>query len=105
MITKKFGIDFYSDGGALTLNVGEVTDSSYDNGTHTRTHDDGWTITGKIHEDYYTWVNDFDAIHPVHGKVWGTSRGMCMLIPRKAIIIFMRIINPTRGIIRISNVY
>lgn len=35
------------------------------------THESGWTITGKIHEDYYAWVNDFEAIHPVFGKVWG----------------------------------
>ena len=25
------------------------------------THKDGWTITGKIHEDYFRWVNKFDA--------------------------------------------
>ena len=38
---------------------------------NSRTHEDGWTITGKIHNDYYTWVNEFEAKHPEYGKVWG----------------------------------
>ena len=28
----------------------------------------GWVITGVIHEDYYRWVNEFHAYHPV--KNW-----------------------------------
>lgn len=71
MITKKFGVDFNSSGGALTLSVGHVSDSSPYQDTHTRTHADGWTITGEVHEDYYAWVNDFEANHPQYGKVWG----------------------------------
>jgi len=35
------------------------------------THDSGWTISGEIKEDYYEWVNEFEANHPVYGKVWG----------------------------------
>jgi len=31
----------------------------------------GWTIQGDIHEDYYEWVNEFEAFHPFFGKVWG----------------------------------
>jgi hypothetical protein len=31
----------------------------------------GWTITGQIHEDYYEWVNYFEAAHPVYGTVKG----------------------------------
>ena len=31
----------------------------------------GWTITGKIHEDYYEWVNYFEATHPDYGWVKG----------------------------------
>lgn len=34
-------------------------------------NDSGWVISGEIHEDYYQWVNDFEAVHPVYGKVWG----------------------------------
>lgn len=71
MITKRFGVDFHSPGGALTLEVGEVSDANPESGTHSRTHDDGWTITGEVHEDYYTWVNDFEAVHPAFGRVWG----------------------------------
>ena len=71
MITKKFGVDFHSDGGALTLDAKEVTDGEEQGGVHTKTHDDGWTITGEIHEDYYEWVNAFKATHPEHGLVEG----------------------------------
>jgi hypothetical protein len=75
MVTKRFGTDFTSDGGALTLNVGEVSDKDVEGGHHTRTHDDGWTISGKVWENYFTWVNDFEAHHPTLGRVWGNFEG------------------------------
>ncbi len=31
----------------------------------------GWTIDGAIIEDYYEWVNEFEATHPDFGRVWG----------------------------------
>lgn len=71
MIVKKFGIDFYSKGGALTLNSSEVSDNGYLNIIQEKTHSDGWTIKGKISEDYYYWVNEFEAIHPQFGRVFG----------------------------------
>lgn len=72
MITKKYGVDFHSEGGALTLHRESVTeDDDKDRGIDTRTHESGWTITGEIHEDYYVWVNAFEATHPAFGKVWG----------------------------------
>jgi hypothetical protein len=71
MITKKFGVDFEIGDGALTLHPSEVTETDAESGIHTRTHADGWTITGEIHEDYYTWVNAFEATHPTLGRVWG----------------------------------
>jgi len=37
----------------------------------TKTHSDGWTIIGRVCEDYYTWVNYFRAEHPYWGRVWG----------------------------------
>jgi len=60
MITKKFGVDFFSEYGALTLRHEDIG-----------THEDGWTITGEVHEDYFEWVNDFEAVHKKYGKVWG----------------------------------
>ena len=71
LFVYEFGIDFNSDGGALNLAPEEVTSGGEESGTHTRTHEDGWTITGIIHGDYYTWVNEFEATHPKFGKVWG----------------------------------
>jgi hypothetical protein len=69
----KFEEDFNSDGGALTLSPSEIRDDD-DSRTGielTKTHPDGWTITGIVSEDYFEWVSDFVASHPEYGKVWG----------------------------------
>ena len=60
MVKKEFGKDLNSEGGALTLSPDDLGINS-----------DGWTITGKIYEDYYEWVNDFEAHHDKYGNVWG----------------------------------
>jgi hypothetical protein len=70
MVEKVFGRDFDSSGGALTLGAYEVSEHG-EEGQSTRTHEDGWTISGVVSEDYFTWVNDFEANHPVFGRVWG----------------------------------
>lgn len=75
MITKEFGIDFDSEGGALTLDTVEISNKGFresDSGVEEeKTHKDGWTIKGVICEDWYEWVNEFEASHPKHGRVWG----------------------------------
>lgn len=58
-VTKTFGVDFNSAGGALTLPASAGL------------HESGWTINGEIHEDYYEWINEFEASHPQYGRVWG----------------------------------
>ena len=71
MITKKFGEDFHSVGGALTLGADDVSDLDVTGGHHTKNHADGWTISGQVWEDYFVWVNAFEATHPIYGRVWG----------------------------------
>lgn len=58
---------------ARTLNPDDVCGVHDDSmvGLYTFTHPDGWTVSGRIHEDYFYWVNDFEAHHPLYGKVWG----------------------------------
>ena len=70
-VVKRFGKDFVSDGGALTLPPEAVSKRSVDSGTHQRTHASGWTIRGEVHEDWLGWVNSFEASHPKFGRVWG----------------------------------
>ena len=71
-ITKRFGVDFHSTGGALTLPPDAVTnDASVMTGEHSKRHDSGWTITGEVHEDWYVWVNEFYAIHDQYGRIEG----------------------------------
>lgn len=68
MVTK----EYTSKNGALTLKKEDVEDIYLgDRRRYMKTHDDGWTIIGDIKEDYYEWVNEFIAIHPKYGKVWG----------------------------------
>lgn len=75
MVEKRFGVDFHSEGGALTLSVSEVSEHDVSGGNHSRTHKSGWTISGEVHEDYFTWVNEFQAQHSKYGKVWGNFEG------------------------------
>ena len=35
------------------------------------TNDSGWTVKGRIHDDYVEWVNEFSAQHPQYGRLWG----------------------------------
>lgn len=79
-ITKKYGVDFTSRGGALTLDPYVVFDpesgENYNDYVNkekasSRTHDNSWTVSGEINEDYYEWVNQFEASHPTLGRVWG----------------------------------
>jgi hypothetical protein len=72
VVTKRWPQDFFSPDGALTLEPGEVCDApGLIAGTFERTHGDGWTIRGEVKEDWYCWVNDFEASHPQFGRVWG----------------------------------
>ena len=54
----------YASSPAYTLSPNEVAEGNYtvnDGITYTRTHKDGWTISGEITEDWYEWVNNFEA--------------------------------------------
>jgi len=60
MITKCYEKDFDENHEAYTLSPDDIG-----------MHDDGWIVTGAVIEDYYEWVNSFEAVHPVYGRVWG----------------------------------
>lgn len=69
MIEKNFVVEGWL---AYTLSPEEVCENhNSQHGSFSRTHKDGWTISGAVHEDYYCWVNDFEASHPDFGRVWG----------------------------------
>ena len=44
----------------------------------------GWTITGEIHEDYYAWVNYFEATHPTFGWIKGDYEDIIHAESKKA---------------------
>lgn len=78
-VIKRAKIDYPYKDEALTLNICEVaviTDAmrqglELSGKECTRTHVDGWTITGIIFNDWYSWVNNFSATHPEYGAVHG----------------------------------
>ena len=78
MCTKTFDTHFQhlverdSGAAALTLPISSVTnDPNLESGIHSLAHASGWTITGEIMNDYYSWINEFTATHPLYGKIKG----------------------------------
>jgi hypothetical protein len=69
MFSKSFDVN---GSNAYTLSPEEVCKNHGSlTGFSSRTHADGWTLTGVISEDYYYWVNEFGASHPDFGRAWG----------------------------------
>lgn len=58
-------------------------------GEHQYTHKDGWTIKGSITEDWYYWVNKFEATHPKLGWVRGDFETVVAAKSRKAYLDFV----------------
>ncbi len=89
-VTKRFGVDFNSPGGALTLSVSAVSKSDVSSGEHSLKHRSGWTIKGEVHEDYFTWVNSFEAKHAKYGRVWGNFEHEVYATSNKAFVHFWK---------------
>ena len=53
-------------------------------------NDSGWFIEGKIHEDWYEWVNYFEATHPIYGWVKGDYEDCLTGSSKKALEHFMK---------------
>jgi hypothetical protein len=89
-------------GMGLVLNVSEVFEKTDEyeypiNGqTYNKSHGSGWTITGKVVIDYYTWINDFNAIHPEYGFVRGNFEGLVEVSSMKAYHNFMKHHSPEK---------
>lgn len=81
MIAKKLGVHYLTEvvlvhDMAVTMPVHAVTDEAVVyrdeyRKVYTKTHEDGWTISGVVQEDWYLWVNEFEASHPIYGRVQG----------------------------------
>lgn len=74
---------------AHTLSADEVCDNhDSQTGLSSRTHGDQWSISGVIKEDRFYWVNDFEASHPVFGRVWGNFEATVFADSKKAYLAF-----------------
>jgi hypothetical protein len=50
----------------------------------------GWTIEGPIHQDYFEWINEFEATHPKHGRVKGDFEQCVQASSKKAYEQFLK---------------
>lgn len=57
-----------------TLKISDVCDvENPKNGIYIKHHEKtGWTIIGKILQDWLIWVETFEAHHPEHGLIFGS---------------------------------
>ena len=74
---------------ARTLDQSVVSEVSGRTGESVRTHENGWTVSGVVKEDYYYWVNEFKASHPVHGTVKGNFEYVVYASSKKAYQMFI----------------
>lgn len=49
----------------------------------------GWVITGEVQQDYYEWVNYFEARHPTFGWIKGDFEDEVKAKSKKALEHFM----------------
>lgn len=78
MFEKKYVLNFSSQARTLSpekilgdkFNVLECN-SNYSSPEFLVIHENGWTISGTVSEDYYVWINEFHASHPIFGSVGG----------------------------------
>ena len=45
----------------------------------------GWTVEGEVKEDWYEWVNEFTATHPVYGRIEGDFEATVVAESREAL--------------------
>lgn len=50
----------------------------------------GWEVSGEIQEDYYEWVNYFEATHPKYGHVKGDFEDVVYASSQEAFDMFMQ---------------
>jgi len=60
MLTKQKGVHWQNMYGACTLSALMLGENV-----------SGWTISGEVFRDYYSWVNSFEATHPDYGAIKG----------------------------------
>ena len=57
-------------------------------------HDNGWEVSAEIHEDYYEWVNFFEAYNPKFGSVWGDFEDVVFASSKTAYNDFLKYFQP-----------
>lgn len=73
------GQDIFTDSAYTprTLKISDVSDFDLTEelkdkvAKYTKVHGSGWTITGTVHIRSYSWVDQVDATHSVHGWLKG----------------------------------
>ena len=56
---------------------------------YSHVHESGWKISAVIHEDWFHWVNKFEAYHPIFGIVRGDFEDNITATSRKGLEHFL----------------
>jgi len=81
---------FESKNGFLSLPSVYVTDIKVKRGYHSKKHKSGWTISGEVHEDYYTWVEEFSAKHDKYGEIIGNFNDFILVESEESLKHFLK---------------
>jgi len=96
MIYKKRGIDYANNvqkDDIVSLPLSAVgLDEEKDNtpGHYTFQHSNGWCIIAEVVEDYFSWCEDFIAIHTKHGTVFGNYNSALYSDNNESLIEFIK---------------
>lgn len=96
MISKQRGIHYAinipkDDIVSLPLSaVGLNEEKNNTPGNYTFQHDNGWYIIAEVVEDYFSWCEDFIAIHTKHGMISGNYNSAIYANKEETLIEFMK---------------
>jgi hypothetical protein len=69
VVRKEYGEDFVSD---LADSCGSCAFTLSPDYLKADPEDvNGWLLLGDVKEDYFEWINEFEAFNPKFGRVWG----------------------------------
>lgn len=81
---KNFELEYSHQARTLDPEYVSEDPSNNENIICTKLNESGWEITGKICEDYYHWVNDFEAKHEKYGWIKGNFEDIVTASSKKA---------------------
>lgn len=71
-----------------------ICNDNIDNDIFELAHASGWTIRAKIHNDWYSWIQNFEAQHPIFGDLKGDFNDKVECTDKNAFFHFIKYHTP-----------